>query len=690
MLGLLFALFLLLLAFSFSLLSLFFAFFLTLLGEFFTLFLLIFACLLFSLLGILLGLLCSLVGGLGRVFAPLVAEVTFFLLVTLGLLDGVLLGYLGDAVQFALVLLFLLDAVLDFLLAFAFGFLAGLGFALELLQVLFLGAFLGLALLLAELRLAGCDGRAVAVIAGLDLLALSLLLGLLLGLDACLLGGFGLESCFFLGLLECLGFGILSGEFGFLASNLLGLETLTFALGGFLGFGLLKGLLLGLVEFFLLEVAVFLVVLLLQVVEVVLEGAALVQQQVEVVDTDDDVVHLSRHVDGVVLLKLAAVVGGLLEVVHSLDYQQAQRAEVHLFDVIVLDLEGVEVVACHLIEQHVGVDAVAGIEQDEHLRLVVVLGKRGERALQCLGCGIVAQARGPQHAAHVAAASLEATALVELLDNLGCHGGDVGLRIALQHVLERLFELVVVLLGQVTQRVDEHELGHDLGQRVLAHHLGVGLVDGSVVVGQVVGIGRLVHVLLVAAHILEVLQIVGVLHGHTVLGIRELVENHFPIRFGIGVLLVAHVHHVHIIVHVQAVGVVGVQIQQLVELIGCGVIVLHLVLEDDAHIVESLLNDLVGRLDVFFGLGNLLEVEFFVVRVLGALEGLEVDFHGVAVLIDDHAVGHRGHDAVGLLVGEREGALVAAAPVVLEFAVTPLLLELRFTGILDRRVIEVP
>ena len=172
---------------------------------------------------------------------------------------------------------------------------------------------------------------------------------------------------------------------------------------------------------------------------------------------------------------------------------------------------------CHLIEQQVAVHAVHGVEQDEYLRLVIILGKGGECALQCLGCGIVAQAGAPQHAAHVAAATLEASSLVELLDNIAGDRSDVGLRISLQHVLERLLELVVVLLGKVAQGVDEHELGHDLGERILAHHLGIGLVDGSVVIGQVVGISRLIHVLLVMVHVLEVLQVVGILHRHAVL-----------------------------------------------------------------------------------------------------------------------------------------------------------------------------
>ena len=105
---------------------------------------------------------------------------------------------------------------------------------------------------------------------------------------------------------------------------MLGLDACLFALGGSFLLGLFHGLLFGLVEFFLLEVAVFLIVLLLQVVEVVLKGAALVQQQVEVVHADDDIMNLAGNPDGLVLLKQGAVVGRFLKVVQALDNEQAQ------------------------------------------------------------------------------------------------------------------------------------------------------------------------------------------------------------------------------------------------------------------------------------------------------------------------------------------------------------------------------
>ena len=76
--------------------------------------------------------------------------------------------------------------------------------------------------------------------------------------------------------------------------------------------------------------------------------------------------------------------------------------------------------------------------------------------------------------------------------------------------------------------------------------------------------------------------------------------------------------------------------------------------------------------------------------ILGALEGFDIDLDRVAVLIDDNAVGHCQQCAVGLFVIKREGGLVPAAPVVLEFAASPLLLELGLAGVLGSGVVEVP
>ena len=291
------------------------------LGLLLTLLDFVFTGLFFSLFSVFLGLFSGFIGSLGRVFTPLVAEVTLFLLFLLGLLDGVLLGNFLDACQLALVFLLLLDAVLDLLLTLAFSLFFGLGLAFELLEVLLLGPLLCLEFLLAQgLGRGGRLGRSAAVVAGLDFLALGFLTGFLFGFESC-----ELFHCRFLfGLFQSLGLGVKTCLLSGLAFHLLGLDACLFAFGGSFLLGLFHGFLFGFVEFFLLEVAVFLIVLLLQVVEVVLKGAALVQQQVEVVHADDDIVNLAGNPDGLVLLKQGAVVGRFLEVVQALDNEQAQ------------------------------------------------------------------------------------------------------------------------------------------------------------------------------------------------------------------------------------------------------------------------------------------------------------------------------------------------------------------------------
>ena len=279
------------------------------------------------------------------------------------------------------------------------------------------------------------------------------------------------------------------------------------------------------------------------------------------------------------------------------------------------------------------------------MRLVVVLLEGGEFLLQGLGRGVIAQARAPNHAPGIASTAFEFAPLVELLHDGRCGAGDVGLWVALQHVLERFFEFVVVVLGGIAQRVDKHELGHDFRQRVFLHHQVVGRVHAIVVIVQVVGVGLLIEDLFLVGHVLEIVEIERVLHGLPVLGVGKVGEDVISIPLGGSGVSLAHVEQIHVVVHVEAVGVVGVSAQQVVEFGGRGVEVVEFVLEDDAHVVESLLNHIVGRLDLFLGLGNLLEVIFFVMRVVLALGSLFVDFGRVGAR-------HSGRVAGQFIVGQ--------------------------------------
>ncbi len=439
-----------------------------------------------------------------------------------------------------------------------------------------------------------------------------------------------------------------------------------------------------------LERRVFGVVLLLEEVEVVLKRAVLVEQQFEVLHADDDRIDGTRQLQFLVGLEDGAVVLGLAKVGKAPHHEQSHVPETHLLQVVVAHHKGGEIMPCHGIEQQVAAHRVGGIEQHKHLRLVLVFLERCELGLEAVGRdAVAAQARAPQHAARIAAAALDFATSVQVLHDATGHRRDVGLRIALQHVLDGALELVVVFAGDITQGVDEHELGHDGRQRIALGHLAIDGMHRGVVIVQVSIIGLLVERLLHGEHRLEVVDVVRVLQCGTLLAVGKVREDELAIRFALFVITQPLIHEVHVVVGVETVLVVGIATQQFLKLVGRGIKVLEFVLEDDTHVVESGLDDVVGGLDLLLGGGNLLEVVFLVVRVLTALEGFLVHFHAIGA----HRVGG-GHER-GVLFGiivvvERERGLVAATPVILEFAVAPLLLESRLTGILRGGVVEVP
>ena len=228
----------------------------------------------------------------------------------------------------------------------------------------------------------------------------------------------------------------------------------------------------------------------------------------------------------------------------SLDNEQSQIAEVHLFQVKVLHRVVAEVVLGHLIEQHIAPDGVGRVHKNEVLRLVESLAEWGELFLDALGGGVVAESHRPEHAAGILAATVNLAALVDLLHNRRSGGRDVGFGITLQHFLERFLELVVVLFSNIGKRVDKHELGHEFRQRVGAHHLGVGAMHSAIVVVEIVLVGLLIHAFLHLLHVLEVFKIVGVLHGLPVLGVGKFGQNHAAVVFGLREVAVAHVHEI--------------------------------------------------------------------------------------------------------------------------------------------------
>ena len=216
-------------------------------------------------------------------------------------------------------------------------------------------------------------------------------------------------------------------------------------------------------------------------------------------------------------------------------------------------------------------------------------------------------------------------------------------------------------------------------------------MNRGVAVFEICLVSSVIQLLLALVHPAQVLEIVGVAHRFSVWRVGEIGENQLTVPLGHGVIALACVHQIKVIVHVETVHVVWIVFQQACEFCCCGRIVLKLVLEDDAHVVQALLDDFVGRGFLLVRLGNLRQVVFRVVWIGTAFHFFFIDFwygivggffRGIFVLVVGRA---RCSPFVGI-----ERALVAASPVILQLSGTPAALEFGFAGIAGGRIVEVP
>ena len=349
---------------------------------------------------------------------------------------------------------------------------------------------------------------------------------------------------FLLGVVGCLSLALLHRLGGFL------LTTFIVGLGMLVVDSIFRNLLLD-----------FLLVEFIEIAEVFLKGSSFLEQQVEVVLADDDIVGLLRDVLGIVFLPHTAIVVNLAIVGKSLDNNQSEVAKCHGFELEVLDDKRLKVVLCNLIEQLVRRNRVGREHEHKVLWLVAPLGEWGELLALATGSGVVRKSHRPQHATGVGRATIDFAALIQLLDNgRGC-GCDVGLGIALKHLLDSALELLGVALGDIGERIDEHELRHDFRQRIGLHHLDIGCMDCGVVVVEVGSVGLVVELFLNQIHALEVLEVVGVLHSKAISRLGEVVENQLPVPFRSGEFSAPVVKQIHIIICVEAVGVVGISLK---------------------------------------------------------------------------------------------------------------------------------
>ena len=345
--------------------------------------------------------------------------------------------------------------------------------------------------------------------------------------------------------------------------------------------------------------------------------------------------------------------------------------------------------ARHIEKERVGADDIRRIEKHQQLSLRRIEFKLDSRRIDRQG--VVAQPYIPQHAAHVARAGHELTPLGKPLEVGGGIFGEVGVGVTFEHLHQYLLEFLGLMVGDTCKSLQKHEFGHQFREREIIRHLCVDFMHAGIVVVEIC-LERLIIVsVLILRHAAQRTDIVGIAQRHAIFRIGELAENQLPVAFGLDGIARTHKHKIEIIICVEAVDIVGVAGEQRLEFpLRCGEI-LHFVLEYHTHIVQTLLNDVVGGLLLEVGAGNLFEVIFGEVRIVLLFEGFLVGrCHGVG----GHVI------PLGTLLGflrgggaeivEIECLFVAASPVILEFSVAPPALEFGAARIFRGRVVEIP
>ena len=328
--------------------------------------------------------------------------------------------------------------------------------------------------------------------------------------------------------------------------------------------------------------------------------------------------------------------------------------------------------ARYVVDEGVGLYGAVVEEEQEGMRCFGVACELNG-AFRCRRVGVLSggyEACVPYHASCVGEAAVDFASFGHSGKVSRGHRRGIGLGIAFEHFAQRLVELFGLVFGDVGQRVEEHELGHEFAQGVVAHHVVVGLMNPVVAVFEVIVVGAGVEFFLTGIHLAQILEIVRVGHGEAVFRVGEIRQNFLAPFLGFGGVTGLHPHEVEVIVCVEAVDVVGIAFEKFFELRSRGGEVAEVVFQNHAHIIEPFLNDVVGCLLLFVGRRNLGEVVFGEMGVGGTFARC---FCRVGLFFSGLIGGVRivGVNAivvvVGVEVGGVERCLIAAAPVVFEF-----------------------
>ena len=212
-------------------------------------------------------------------------------------------------------------------------------------------------------------------------------------------------------------------------------------------------------------------------------------------------------------------------------------------------------------------------------------------------------------------------------------------------------------------------------------------MHGRIVIVHISGIRTVVGSSLYRIHGYQLFGMCRVAQGLTILRFREVSQYKLTVTLRLRTVVAYKVHQIHIVVHIQAVDIVRIARQQSIELTLSRCIITELILQNDTHIVQAVLNHIIRHRPLGIVRGNLLQIIFRIVRVSFMCHRLTILFFRSA-LLDLFSI---GHVIISLLkFAQAETIFIPAAPVILKPAATPALLEVSAAGIAGGGIVEVP
>ena len=276
--------------------------------------------------------------------------------------------------------------------------------------------------------------------------------------------------------------------------------------------------------------------------------------------------------------------------------------------------EGGEIIACHLIEEHIFIQVACRVGEYEDIRHVGggnegIGGHRGAVAVGKEGLA------GPDIAGVPSVAGQQPSLLHSLDDSAG-HLGNLVLGIFLCHQFH-LYEEAVALSGvELAHSVDEEELAAMWPFLEVLAALAEALVNDPVVARLVGIVGHRIEGVLKMLAVEREFEEARIGNGLCQFAVGEVVAQQAEVTFRIRWIVAPHGQQEEVVVHIVHILEVGEVIDNAVQGLLGQREVLYLLHLEDATVVESVEDHGVGFFHLFRREWNLLEVVFALVRVV--------------------------------------------------------------------------